>query len=149
MSFLQTLDYHHWLLLGLLLLVIEVLAGGGFLMWLGFSALSTGLVVFILPWFNWELQLVIFAIGCILSVFIWWRFFRWTVDSKNSSLNRRGSDLVGREAVLKEPIVNGFGYVMIDGVRWQVTSPKDLPEGTRVRLLKQDDLIFTVEKIDL
>ena len=61
MSFWQGLDYYHWLLLGLLLLVIEVMAGGGFLMWLGFSALATGLLVLVLPWLHlalsWEWQI--------------------------------------------------------------------------------------------
>jgi membrane protein implicated in regulation of membrane protease activity len=152
MSFWQGLDYYHWLLLGLLLLVIEVMAGGGFLMWLGFSALATGLLVLVLPWLHlalsWEWQLAVFAVGCVLAVAIWWKFFHWTVPApESSSLNRRGSDLVGRETQLRGALVNGVGHVMIDGVRWQVSGP-DLPDGARVRLLRQDDLIFVVEAVD-
>lgn len=77
MTFWMGLDYYHWLLLGLLLLVVEVLSGGGFLMWIGFSALATGVLLLVLPWFSvvvsWELQLVIFAVGCVLAVWAWWR----------------------------------------------------------------------------
>lgn len=151
MSFWQGLDYYHWLLLGLTLLVIEVLAGGGFLMWVGFSALATGVLVLALPWFHislsWEWQLLVFAIGCILAVAGWWKFFHWTVADDSSKLNRRGAELVGREAVLRGPLVNGAGIVMLDGLRWQVTGP-DLPDGARVKLVRQDDVTFVVEPLD-
>lgn len=151
MSFWQGLDYYHWLLFGLTLLVIEVLAGGGFLMWIGFSALATGVLVLVLPWLhislNWEWQLLVFAVGCVVAVAAWWKFFHWTVTDDNSKLNRRGAELVGREAVLRGPLVNGSGVVMLDGLRWQVTGP-DLPDGTKVKLLRQDDVIFVVEPID-
>lgn len=151
MSFWVGLDYYHWLLLGLLLLVIEVMTGGGFLMWLGFSALATGLLVLMLPWvhlpLSWEWQLVVFAVGCVLAVALWWKFFHWsTMPQQNTSLNRRGSDLVGREALLKGALENGEGFVMVDGVRWQVSGP-DLPDGTRVRLVQLNDLVFVVEAV--
>ena len=50
MEFLYALDYYHWILLGLVLLVLEIFVGGAFLMWMGFSSIVVGVLVLILPW---------------------------------------------------------------------------------------------------
>ena len=60
------LDYYHWILFGLVLLIAEVFVGGSFLMWIGFSALVLGLLLLLLPLvgihLGWEWQLVLFGI---------------------------------------------------------------------------------------
>lgn len=150
MSFLLGLDYYHWLLAGLLLLVVEMLIGGGLLMWLGFSALGTGILVLVLPWFNfnsgWESQLVFFSIGCLVSVAVWWKYFHWSLPVGQAQLNRRGTEHVGQIVELKEPLENGRGHVMMGDTRWQIKGP-DLPAGTRIRLVELDDMVFVAEPV--
>lgn len=144
------LDYYHWLLAGMLLLVVEMLVGGGFLMWVGFSALGTGVTVLVLPWLNfnagWESQLVIFSVGCLVAVAVWWKYFHWSIADNKVQLNQRGSEHVGSIVELKAPIENGMGHVMLGDTRWQIKGP-DLPVGARVRLIELDDMAFIAEPV--
>ncbi len=135
MNFLQGLDYYHWFLLGLLLLVTELLLGGGFLVWLGFAALATGVLVLTLPWvypgLSWQEQLLAFAVLSLLALLWWWRRFHWKEVAEHQE--QALAKLQGREVILDNAIIDGYGEVDIDGHHWTITG-SDLPSGSRVRL---------------
>ncbi len=59
-------------------------------------------------------------------------------------LNRRGDQMVGRTAVLSEPIQNGRGKIKIDDSMWRVEGG-DLPAGTQVKITGVDGAILKVE----
>ncbi|RVL11686.1 NfeD family protein, partial [Sinorhizobium meliloti] len=61
-------------------------------------------------------------------------------------LNRRGESLVGRTAVLEQPIAEGRGRVRLDDTTWSVEGP-DLPVGARVRIVASSGRHLTVEQI--
>lgn len=147
-EWLYGLDYYHWILFGLILLIAEVFVGGSFLMWIGFSALVLGFLLLVLPLFGiypgWEWQLVLFGLGAMVALYLWRRYMREEPQSDAPGLNQRGSDLVGRELPLHEAIVNGEGMIVVHDTHWRVAGP-DLPAGTRVRLLSLDDMVFRVE----
>lgn len=150
-EWLFALDYYHWILFGLMLLIAEVFIGGSFLMWIGFSALLLGLLLLLLPlvgiYLGWEWQLILFGIGAMVSLYLWRRYMKDDRESDVPGLNQRGSDLVGRTATLHDPIVNGEGTIIVHDTHWQVTGP-DMPAGTRVTLLSLDNMVFRVEKAD-
>lgn len=151
MEFLYALDYYHWILLGLVLLVLEIFVGGAFLMWLGLSSIVVGVLVLLLPWIGihpgWEWQLVMFSIGAIGAIILWRRFVKDEPAGDAPGLNQRGREYVGRVVPLKTAIENGEGFISIDDTRWRVTGP-DLPVGTRVKLTSMHDMVFTVEAAD-
>jgi hypothetical protein len=151
MEFLYALDYYHWILLGLVLLVLEIFVGGAFLMWLGLSSIVVGVLVLLLPWLGihpgWEWQLVMFSIGAFGAIILWRRFVRDEPAGDAPGLNQRGREYVGRVVPLKTAIENGEGFISIDDTRWRVTGP-DLPVGTRVKLTAMHDMVFTVEPAD-
>ena len=81
-----------WLAGGVLLLVIEVLAPGVFMMWLGLAALGVGVVVWLAePAFAW--QVVLFAVLAAIAIGIGLRLRR---AARRSGLNTAESGLVGR-----------------------------------------------------
>lgn len=87
-----------WLIAGLVLMLLEVVAPGVFLIWLGLAALGTGLVVqFAEPGFAW--QVVVFAVFAAITIAIG---LRVRAPRKAAEINTPGSGLVGREAVVLE-----------------------------------------------
>lgn len=150
MEFLYSLDYYHWILLGLVLLVLEIFSGGAFLMWLGLSAIALGVLVLVLPWVGihlaWEWQLVLFGLGSFSAIILWRRFGRKLSLSDVPGLNQRGVAYVGRVVTLKEPIDDGVGYIHIDDTRWRINGP-DLPAGAKVKLIELRELVFIVEQV--
>lgn len=140
----QSLEYWHWLTLGLLLLVAEVMvAGTSFLMWIGFAALATGLLAFLAP-VGWQLQLVIFGVASVGSVLLWRRYVKFQPAPGAPVLNQRGAQYVGRVVRLEEAIVGGTGRVRLDDTLWTVRGA-DAPAGSQVRIRAQDGNLFDVD----
>jgi membrane protein implicated in regulation of membrane protease activity len=141
-----TLGTWNWLIFGLILMALELLAPGIFLFWLGLAALLVGLLSFV---FNvtpsWQLQILMFAVFAAAAVPLWRRVARRnTMASKsNPFLNKRSDALVGRVFTLEKPIVDGAGTVRIDDTIWRVAGP-DAPAGSRVRIVRADGASLTV-----
>lgn len=129
-------DYWQWWILSGILLVIELLAPSTFFLWMGMSAASVGLLIFFMPAIRFEVQLLIFSIISVISVIISRYIFSQTQahDGVSSTLNRRGSEYIGRIFTLEEPIINGIGKVNIGDSSWLVDG-EDCPAGTRVKVL--------------
>ncbi len=144
---LEGLLYWHWIVLGLLLLVLEMLAPGAIIMWFGVGALIVGGIIYLLPDLPWEWQIFIFALLSLSSVFLWKKITKDSKDDNTESgtLNQRGKALVGRRVPLKEAIVNGIGRVQIDDTFWRVVG-NDLSEGELVTVISSDGATLKVNK---
>ncbi len=129
-------DYWQWWILSGVLLVIELLAPSTFFLWIGMSAASVGLLIFFVPAMRFEVQLLIFSIVSLISVIISRYIFSQAQarDDGNSTLNRRGSEYIGRIFTLEQPIINGSGKLNIGDSSWLVEGV-DCPAGTRVKVL--------------
>ena len=104
----------NWLILAAIFFVIELLAPGAFMMWLGLSSLAVGIISFFVDW-SWQYQLIAFAIFALASIPLWRRFaHRVEGQVDQPFLNRRADAFVGRVFTLEKPIVSGTGTVRID-----------------------------------
>jgi len=139
-----TLGTWNWLIFGVILMALELLAPGVFLVWFGLAALLVGLASFA---FNpsWQLQILLFALFAAAAVPLWRRVARSAArpNSDNPFLNRRAAALVGRVFTLEKPIIDGSGTVRIDDTVWRVAGP-DAPAGSRVRIVQADGANLTV-----
>ena len=140
----------NWMVLGILLLVMEVVAPGVFMLWIGIAALIVG-AVSLLFWdaasWTWQVQVLVFLVLAVISAFVGRRLSvarHGTVDQP--LLNRRGAQMVGRTATLAEPNKDGRGRIRLGDTLWRVSGP-DLPAGTQVRVTgaADTDLELTVE----
>lgn len=134
-GFFTSLGTWNWLIAGLVLLGIELLAPGVFMLWLGIAAIAVGLISFGIDW-SWQAQVIAFAVLSLAMVPLWRKFaVRPRAGADNAFLNRRAEELVGREFTLDKPIVGGVGAVRIDDTVWRVTGP-DCAAGSRVRIVR-------------
>ncbi|MGD0848463.1 NfeD family protein [Bradyrhizobium sp.] len=140
----STLGTWNWLIFGIILMALELLAPGVFLFWLGLAALLVGLLSFAFDP-SWQLQILMFAIFAAAAVPLWRRVARTNsaVSKSNPFLNKRADALVGRVFTLEKPIIDGAGTVRIDDTIWRVAGP-DTPAGNRVRIVQADGASLTV-----
>ena len=143
-SLLSSLGAWNWLIVGLALMILELLAPGVFMVWLGLAALLAGLVAFAIEP-SWQIQILVFAFFTAAAVPVWRRFARHRSSASDSNpfLNRRTDALVGREFTLEKPIVDGDGTIRIDDTIWRVRGP-DVAAGSRVRIVSADGALLTV-----
>lgn len=142
----------NWMVLGFVLLVMEIIAPGVFMLWIGIAALIIG-AVSLLIWdsasWTWQVQVLAFLVLALVSAFTGKKLVDGRHDDADQPLlNRRGAQMVGKLATLAEPIKNGRGRIRLGDTLWRVSGP-DLPAGTQVRVTgsADTDLELTVEAV--
>ena len=139
-----------WIIGGFVLLLLELLIPGVFLLWIGIAAIVTGAIAIIAigpaaDWLVWQTQVAIFLVLSAIFTVTGRRYANSpSEDASGGRLNRRGEALIGRTATLIEPIVNGYGRVRIGDSSWRVAGP-ELPAGSTVRVLSADQGLLTVD----
>ena len=143
-DFLHSLTMWHWLIAAAIFFVLELIAPGAFMMWLGLAALLVGVISFFVAW-PWQYQLVMFAVFAILAIPLWRRAAHKVEGPTDQPfLNRRADAFIGREFTLEKPIVGGNGTVRIDDTIWRLAGP-DAPGGSRVKVVRADAATLVVE----
>ena len=126
------------------LLILELLAPGVFLIWLGIAAAVTAAVDLVAP-MTWRGELLVFAVASVASVFAGRALMgRRGAKDDHPFLNRRHEGYVGRSYVLKDAIENGKGRLTIEDTTWDLTGP-DLPAGSHIKVTGTDGLKLVVE----
>jgi membrane protein implicated in regulation of membrane protease activity len=137
-TLLNQLGAWSWMVLGLVLLGIEILVPGVFMLWIGIAAIITGVISLLLwemPFWTWQVQLLVFGVFVIVAIVAGRRIMSSGARQTDEPLlNRRGEQLIGRSATLTEPVVNGQGRMRLDDTTWRISGP-DLPSGSRVKVV--------------
>ncbi|MFY2763546.1 NfeD family protein [Arenimonas sp. MALMAid1274] len=136
-----------WACLSLVLIALEAMAPGVFMLWLGFAAAAVFAILLFMP-----LPVIGQALAFIglsfVSIFLYMKFFRGEEkESDQPLLNRRGEQLVGQVYVLDQAIVDGRGRLKIGDAFWAAEGP-DLPQGTRVRVVAARSMSLQVQRAD-
>jgi membrane protein implicated in regulation of membrane protease activity len=135
-----------WIILGLLLAGLELLAPGIFFLWLGLAAVVTGLADAAIG-LSWQASTLVFAVLSVAAVLLGRSLSRPVVRNEDpSGLNRRGEALVGRTFLLETPIVGGEGRIRVDDSSWRVMGP-DTPGGATVRVIRVEGATLVVEAV--
>jgi membrane protein implicated in regulation of membrane protease activity len=139
-----------WWVIGMLLLAAELVMPGVFIVWIGLGAILTGALSLLLwdaGFWTWQAQSLVFAASSVIFTLAGRRYFsRVETDSDQPLLNQRGASLVGRTAILAEPIREGRGRIRLDDTFWLVSGP-DLPGGARVRIVSSNGGDLMVEEV--
>jgi membrane protein implicated in regulation of membrane protease activity len=144
----ESINYWHWFIAGVVLIVLEVFAPGAFFLWLGVSAGVVGLILVVFPDMGWESQFLIFAVISVVSIAAWRvRLQKHPTLSEDTTLNSRTKEYIGRVFLLSEPIENGIGQVHVDDVFWQVSGP-DCAVDIKVKVISVDGMVLNVEPIE-
>lgn len=141
MSFeiLKSLAFWHWLALGAVLMILEVVAPGVVFLWLGVAAMLTGGLLWYVPNLPVETQFIVFAVLSVILVIAG----RLVVGSRaresdHPDLNKRGHQHVGAMYMLEGDTVNGHGKVRVDDSVWSVEVERggsDMPGGDLVQVV--------------
>ncbi len=140
------ITHWHWLIIAAVLLVVEVLTGTAFFLWLSAACAGVAAVVYAWPEIIWQYQFAFAAIFIILSILLWklWgNIFPSGKRQDNHSLNRRSEQYIGRVFNLSEPIINGIGKVKVDDSNWRV-SGEDAPINTQVKVVGAQGMLLEV-----
>ena len=142
------LSWWQWVVLAMLLLILELVATTGWFIGPAVAGFAVAIVVALFPDMGWPEQLMLFGALSLVGLFVAQAWFarRPSVDD-GSTLNRRGSQYVGRTFALVDAIDHGYGTVSVDDTRWRVTGPP-APAGATVRVTGVDGTLLRVEPVE-
>ena len=144
---LEQLDFWHWWIIGIILIILELFAPGAFFLWMGIAAGLVGLILVIAPEMTWQYQFIVFAVVSVVSIVVWRNYLnKHPTETDRPTLNMRGEQYVGRTFTLTEPVVNGVGKIKVDDTMWKIEGA-DCKSGTKVKITKTDGAVFKVEVV--
>ncbi len=145
-AFLDQLLFWHWWAIAVGLLVLEALAPGAFFLWMAVAAGVVGALLLLLPQLSWEIQLLAFSLTSVVAIVGW---IGWAkahpAQPASTTLNRRGSEYIGRVYTLTDPVVRGQGKLKLGDTIWTLSGP-DCDAGSNIKINKinGNNLIFEV-----
>jgi len=145
----NTLTQWHWLILGVLLLILEMLGASGFLIGLAVASLAVAGAVALGVVESWSYQLLLFALLGIAFTILYWRVFR-TFNSQTDEplLNDRAAQLIGRKFVLEQNLENGQGRVQVGDTLWKAEAETTLTAGTKVEIYASEGMVIKIRSLD-
>ena len=133
-----------WLIGGVLLLIMEVIAPGFFLVFIGAAAIATGLFTVLFD-LGTAAQLALFVLYALVAVMLGKRAYaNRTTDSSDPLLNDRAGRLVGKVVTVVSDVDDQNGRVRVGDSEWSARGGP-AAAGTRVRITGVDGNCLTVE----
>ncbi len=140
----ETIHYGWWFGLAFLMLAIVAISAFDFLLWLGIAGVITGIISLVWPDMDWKIQLAYFSVFSLITLILWWKFWRNPVVTDKPNLNQRGAHYVGRLFTTHEAIVNGVGKIHVDDTMWKVRCD-DCEAGTKIKVVGVEGTILLAE----
>ena len=152
-DFMQDVTFWYWLAFGMGLMLVEVLVPGVLFMWLGAAAIVTGLILLGILDMGWQIQLVVFAVLSIVSVYVGRRYVYANPEpTDHPTLNQRGENLVGQQYSLDGATSGGAGRVKVGDSLWAIAvipQGAELPAGARIQVVRVDGSTLVVEAVEI
>ena len=135
-----------WLIGGVLLLIMEVIAPGFFLVFIGAAAIATGLFTVLFD-LGTPAQLALFVLYVLVAVMLGKRAYaNRTADSTDPLLNDRAGRLVGKVVTVVSDVDDHSGRVRVGDSEWSARGGP-AASGERVRITGVDGNCLKVEAV--
>jgi membrane protein implicated in regulation of membrane protease activity len=136
------IDNWIWGAVGALLVVVEMLAPGYFLIFPALGALAVAGLGFVMP-LDLAGQIVLFAAVTGLLFALCFRLYRRLTAGGAPTLVNSPDRLLGATATVEDPIQAGRGKIRLGDTVWLARGP-DLPRGTPVTVTGVDGTVLEV-----
>ncbi len=137
----DNLNFIHWLILGIGLIIIELFLWTVFLLWVGSSAITSGVIYFLFPNISGLMQLLIFAVIAIAATSLAKKYY--PVKTVDEQLHNKAKSHIGKECTI-ESIENGVTKVKIGKSLW-FAKGSNLSAGQTVKIIDVESSTFIVE----
>lgn len=134
-------QYWHWIVLGIALMVLEIFLPTFMALWIGAAAVLIGILVWLVPSIALPLQLLFWALLSALMCWAWFRYLKpLAVDKTKAGLSRES--VIGEVGqVLRLPVGNERGMLrfpapVLGDDEWQFITEDEVAAGDRVRVVE-------------
>ena len=137
----ENLNFIHWLVLGIALIILELFVWTVFLLWIGSSAVTVGIIFFLFPNVSGLLQLLIFIVLAVAATLLSKKYY--PVKTVDEQLHDKAKSHIGKECTI-ESVENGVTKVKIGESLW-FAKGSGLSTGQSVKIIDVESSTFIVE----
>lgn len=137
-----------WAVISVACLILELGSGDLFLLSFAISSAVTAVCSLFIP--NIYVQLLVFVVASLMTLLLVRPSLLKRLHKGEDKRESNTDALVGKHGVVKETIAaGGYGRVQLGGDDWKACAADggEIVKGTPVRMVKQESIILTVEKI--
>lgn len=146
-SFLQNWGVWEWATFGLILMILELVIPGTFIIWFGFGAVVTGVIAAFVP-LSVNGQLATFAICSTISVFFGFFVYKriFGANKEVSQKDKTGAQkYIGQSFKVVDAIEDDMGKVAVGDTVWLAKSDHPIAKGKRAKVVAVEGTILIVE----
>ena len=137
----------HWLVLGFILLILEIIVPGIFFLWWGIAALIIAAVSYFFL-LSIVVSGVLFAVLATVASVCWWRYQSWKnrQDLSVNLLNQRGLAMQGQQGRVTEVLSGNTARASFGDTTWRVEG-QELQVGDLVEVIAVRGITLLVRKV--
>jgi len=140
----------HWIVLGIVLMLLELLVPAFFLVWFGLGALVLGALVWLFPALPFGYQVLAWSAFSLLFVWLWFKVFKPQVFKSRAGMSK--GSFIGEIALVTKdmrPYEKGqirFQKPILGDEVWESIADEEIKAGERVRVLQVEGNTLKVSK---
>ena len=145
--------YWHWLVLGILLVILEIVVPSFAILWFGLGAVVVGILLWLIPPLSVVAQLLVWIVASGGFALLWFKYFKpRMIDKTMAGLSREAA--IGESGqVIKLPVEQGRGMVrfttpLLGADEWEFICDQALSLGDRVFVKGFSGNTLVVVKLD-
>jgi membrane protein implicated in regulation of membrane protease activity len=146
----MTLEWWHWEIAGLALVLLELAVPAFFVIWFGFGAMLVGLVLLVAPGLALSAQIGVWVLASVAMTVLWFRVFK---RSQHKTLvGTAAGEVIGEIGLLVSavaPFERGkvrFQRPVLGAEEWACVAESAIAAGERVRVVSVEGSYVKVAK---
>lgn len=146
----MTLEWWHWEIAGLALVLLELAVPAFFVIWFGFGAILVGLVLLLAPGLALSAQIGVWVLASVAMTVLWFRVFK---RSQHKTLvGTAAGEVIGEIGLLVSavaPFERGkvrFQRPVLGAEEWACVAESAIAAGERVRVVSVEGSYVKVAK---
>ena len=138
----------HWMVLGIVLVLLELAVPAFFLVWFGVGALIVGFAVLAVPGLSFAWQVLVWIACSVLFIWLWFKVFRPGFHKTRAGMSKGA--LIGEVGlVIRDirPFEKGqvrFQKPVLGDEVWESLADEEIKAGERVKVLDVEGNILKV-----
>ena len=139
----DNLNFMHWLVLGLALIILELFLWTTFLLWIGASAITVSIVFYLIPDVGGLIQVFTFLAISVAATYLSKKYY--PIKTVDDELNEKAKTYIGKECKVSS-MEDGVIKVQIGKSLW-FAEGTDLSVGQSVKIVGVEASTFIVEPV--
>ena len=146
----MTIEWWHWTVGGIALVLLELAIPAFFVIWFGFGALLLSVLMLAAPSLSLTAQILLWLVASIAMAILWFRVFKRSAHK--TLIGTAAGDVIGEAGLLVSnvaPFQRGkvrFQRPILGAEEWACTSEADIAAGARVKVVSVEGSFVKVVK---